>query len=475
MVMLHVTNRNRRPRMAIVFASFDRIKLELDRYLPATQVEQICRDSGHRWRERQLGPVLTVQLFVLQILNCNTAIRHLRHLAKLPVKAAAYCKARMRLPLDALQELLRQSAAAMGEALAGQLKALNDSAAIATTAADWRGHRVLLVDGSSTIVPDTPQLQKVFQQPKGQKTGCGLPVPKVLGLFDAYTGLIVEIMAFALYVHEQSKVWLLHPLLKSADLLVADRGFCSFVHVALLASRQVLCVFRMHQGQIVNFRPHRKSQRQSRTTDRKGRPTSTWVKRLGKHDQLVRWHKPKACPKWMDAESFGTLPEELSVRELRYTLAIKGLRTRVVTIATTLLDPLLYPKEAIAELYGLRWRIETHWGELKTTLNMRRIKCKTEAGVRKELAVYALVHNLIHVVMMHAAILQKVQASRISFVDALRWLCSAVLGEQMPNLEVNPDRPNRIEPRVIKNRESPYSKMTRPRTVLRRNLELGRS
>lgn len=451
--------------MAIVASSFDRIKHELSRYLPQEFVESTCRDAGHRWRERKLGPVLTLQLFVLQILNGNTAIRHLRHLAKMPIKAASYCKARMRLPLAAVQELLRHSSAAMRQTLAQE----------APVAARWLGHRTFLVDGSSTIVPDTVQLQKVFKQPKGQKKGCGLPVPKVLGLFDACTGLIVEVMAFCLYVHEQSKVWLLHPLLQAGDLLVADRGFCSFVHVALLSARQAWCVFRMHQQQIVDFRPHRKCQRQCDAKNRKGRPTSLWVKRLAKHDQLVKWVKPKNKPKWMDQEQFDALPEELLVRELRYSVNVKGWRSRVVTIATTLIDPQVYSKQAIAELYGIRWRIETHWGELKTTLNMRRIKCKTEAGVRKELAVYALVHNLVHVAMMQAALLQQVKVQRISFVDALRWLCSATLEEHMPELVVNPDRPNRLEPRVIKNRESPYTKMTKPRKVLRRNLELGGS
>jgi hypothetical protein len=451
--------------MASISPSFDRIKQELDRYLSASYIEAVCRGAGHRWRERQLGPVLTVQLFVLQILNCNTAIRHLRHLAKLPVNAAAYCKARMRLPLAALQQLLRHSSTAMRERLTRQAQA----------ASEWHGHRMLLVDGSSTIVPDTPQLQKVFKQPKCQKEGCGLPVPKVLGLFDACSGLIVEAMAFCLFIHEQSKVALLHPLLKAGDLLVADRGFCSYVHIALLSARQVSCVFRMHQGQIISFRRHRKSQRQCSANDRKGRPTSVWVERLGKHDQLVKWQKPKVRPKWMDRKQFGALPQELTMRELRYTVATKGWRSRVVTIATTLLDPKLYPKQAIADVYGIRWQIETHWNELKTTLGMRRIKCKTEAGVRKELAIYSLVYNLVHVTMMHAALKQKVQVQRISFVDALRWLCSATLDEEMPELVVNPTRPNRFEPRVIKNRESPYSKMTKPRNLLRRNLELGRS
>ena len=453
--------------MAIVASSFDRIKYELGRYAPDSFIESSCRDVGHRWRQRKLGPVLTIQLFVLQILHCNTAIRHLRHLAKMPINAAAYCRARMRLPLVVMQELLRHSSAAMRQALVRE-------AGTATT--QWLGrHRTLLVDGSSTIVPDTAQLQKVFQQPKGQKKGCGLPVPKVLGLFDACTGLIVEVMAFALYVHEQSKVWLLHPLIKAGDVLVADRGFCSFVHIALISARQAWCVFRMHQQQIVDFRPHRKCQRQCHADDRKGRPRSQWVRRLGKHDQWVKWFRPAAKPKWMDQAQFDALPEELTVRELRYAVDVKGWRSRVVTIATTLLDPQVYSKQAIAELYGMRWRIETHWGELKTTLNMRRIKCKTEAGVRKELAVYALAHNLVHLAMMHAAILQEVSVRRISFMDALRWLCSATLGEEMPPLVVNVDRPNRVEPRVIKNRESPYSKMTKPRTALRRKLELGRS
>ena len=42
----------------------------------------------------------------------------------------------------------------------------------------WRGLRAFLVDGSSTITPDTPELRKAFGQPAGQKKGCGFPVPK---------------------------------------------------------------------------------------------------------------------------------------------------------------------------------------------------------------------------------------------------------------------------------------------------------
>jgi hypothetical protein len=87
------------------------------------------------------------------------------------------------------------------------------------------------------------------------------------------------------------------------------------------------------------------------------------------------------------------------VRELRYTLKARGQRTRVVTIASTLLDPIRYPQEVIAALYGVRWTVETHFAELKTTLKMRKVKSRTPEGVQKELAGYCLVYNLIHTVM----------------------------------------------------------------------------
>ena len=124
----------------------------------------------------------------------------------------------------------------------------------------------------------------------------------------------------------------------------------------------------------------------------------------------------------MSPRDYALLPDSLRVRELRFVLESKGQRTRVVTIATTLLDPRLYPKEKIAELYGVRWRVETHFAQLKTTLKMRKVKSKTSQGVLKELAVYALVYNLIHLLMLRAAQRQHVQPHRISFIDTARWL-----------------------------------------------------
>jgi hypothetical protein len=398
-----------------------------------------------------------VHLFVLQVLCFNTAIRHLRHLAGHAVNAAAYCEARMRLPLDVLRSLLRDSAAA----------------AAATGAGHWCGLRVLLVDGSSTIAPDTPASQRAFGQPPNQKPGCGFPVPKILALFDAFSGMVLEALCLPLFTHEQSGVWRLHPMLGPGDLLVGDRGFCSYVHLAMLHLRGVAGLFRMHQRQIVDFRPNRRP----RHKGQRGRPRSRVVRRLGRHDQVVAWPKPGKRPKWMAmlATQFESLPAELLVRELRYHLKGRGRRTRVVTIATTLLDPELYPKEKVARLYGLRWSVETHFAELKTTLGMRRVKSQTPDGVRKELAVYCLVYNLVRAVMLRAAERQGTTPDRVSFVDALRWLLSAAMpGQDVAALVINPRREGRHEPRVVKDLQDTYRKMTLPRTQMRRRPDLAK-
>jgi hypothetical protein len=447
--------------MASVSTSLRRIRQDLSEHLPDSSIIAACDAAGHQWRDRKLGPVTTVQLFMLQALWFNTAIEHLRRLAGFPFTAAAYCEARIRLPLAALQQLLLDSSASMRAAGDGRGQ---------ETAGLWHGLRALLVDGSSTITPDTPLLQKAFGQPTGQKPGCGFPVPKTLGLFDAFTGMIVQMMAFPLFTHEQSQVWQLHPLLKGGDLLVGDRGFCSFVHLAMLQARGVLACFRLHQRQTVDFRKGRKSRDQFPKEHKAGKPTSTFLRRLGHHDQVVSWKRPPKMPEWMTAAQWALIPESLEVRELQYTIPAKGQRTRVVTIATTLLDPLLYPKDAVAELYGVRWQVETHFAELKTTLKMRKLKCKTEDGIRKEMAIYCLIYNLVRAVMVKAAAQQGTTPDRISFIDTIRWLTLAELGEEIPKLVVNKKR-NRHEPRVIKDLQDTYRKMTRPRGELRKELK----
>ena len=101
---------------------------------------------------------------------------------------------------------------------------------------------------------------------------------------------------------------------------------------------------------------------------------------------------------------------------------------------------------------------------------------KTVPGVLKELTVFAIVYNLVHMVMCQSATLQHIGVERISFLDALRWLGAPSTGIPLGALIVNPARPHRVEPRVKKRRPKSFPLMIIPRQELRQQLlqqELG--
>ena len=159
-------------------------------------------------------------------------------------------------------------------------------------------------------------------------------------------------------------------------------------------------------------------------------PRSRWIRACGLLDQVVEYFKPADCPAWPSAAEYRQLPESILVRELRYRIMVPGFRTREVTLVTTLLDEAVYTADALAELYGTRWRVEENLKALKQTIKMDVLKCKTVDGVLKELTMYALAYNLVRVTMGEAARRQGVAPDRVSFIDALRWLCEAEAGRR---------------------------------------------
>jgi hypothetical protein len=444
-----------------VTAVLTHVKADLARVLDATTILALCREAGYQWRPRLLDPVTTVHLFILQILHGNTACSHLPHLAGQRFTASAFCQARARLPLVVWQQLLRRTTAALDQTTQDEGR--------------WRGHRTFLVDGSSFSMSDTPELQEHFGQPAGQRPGCGFPVAHLLALFHAGTGFLMEIVADPWHTHDMARVTAMHPTLRPGDVLVGDRAFCSFAHLALLRQQQCHALFRIHQKQIVDFTPARPHTTPKPPAAQKGRPRSRWLRQLGVTDQLVEWVKPVRPPvhppAWMTPALFAAFPEVLCVRELRYRVAQAGFRTQMVTLVTTLLEVDLYPAEALAELYGLRWHVETNLRHLKQTLGLDVLHCQRLAGVMKELTVFALVYHLVRVVMLEAAQRQGVTLERISFVDALRWLSTARPGDPLPLLVVNPHRPDRVEPRAVKRRPKPYPLLMQPRRVARNTLK----
>jgi hypothetical protein len=421
-------------------------------------IAQACRDAGMSWYESALNPVVTIQLFFVQILHGNTACEHLTHLTGLSFTAAAYCKARMRVSLDALQLLLARCVA--------QLQPDTFDAA------RWFGHRVFLVDGSSFSMPDTPELQNHFGQHGEQQPGCGFPTAHWLVLLHAGTGMITKMLAAPLRTHDMAGVAKLHPELRTGDLVVADRGFCSYAHLALLLQRGVHGCLRIHQRTIVDFTPGRAHVHPCRAKGvrKKGLPRSRWIEQLGAADQIVEWLKPPKGPQWMSDSRYAALPASFTVRELRYTIHEKGFRPTEITLVTTLLDAERYTLPELAKLFHQRWEIETNLAHLKTTMKMDVLKCKTVDGVLRELTVFALIYNLVRQVMLEAAWRQDVDVRRISFIDALRWLQTAQPGDELPTLVVNPLRPNRLEPRVRKRRPKEFPLMKKPRRQLKKEL-----
>lgn len=411
-------------------SALSHVKAHVAARLPV-DVDQLAADAGHAWRERLLTPAATVRLFLLQILHGNVAITALRHLAQMTVAASSYCEARARLPLALFAELF--------DAVARQAAAVTASGADGATLLN--GRRVLLGDATTFSTPDTPALRDHFGYPPGQRDGCGFPVAKLLGVIDALSGAVVTALGCPLFTHEAREMLSLHPLLRKGDVLVADRAFCSYTQIALLTRGSVDAVMRLHQRRPVQ-----------------------WAK-----DYLETWTRPQKRPHWMSETLWSSLPAELTIRIVRYTVPRKGCRTRVVYVATTLLDPLAFPPQTIMRLYGHRWNIETCFNQLKTHAKMNTLKSQSVEGVIKELIMYLIVWNLVRMTMAKFAQHAAVSVWRVSFIDTVRFLCALMQAAPATTLRllINPDRPGRWEPRKLKRRIKEYDLLKEPRQNLK--------
>ena len=164
----------------------------------------------------------------------------------------------------------------------------------------------------------------------------------------------------------------------------------------------------------------------------------------------------------MTLQQWLELPEWIDVRLVRYTIRVKGRRTRHVVVATTLLDQRLWPDAKLAELYGRRWEIETCFDHLKTTMRMNVLKCQSVEGVMKELAIYLLVYNLVRLTMLRYARECGVCIARVSFVDTLRWLCCRMLGlSGAAMLLINPYSKDEISDAIARALDMPRAERIR--------------
>jgi hypothetical protein len=364
-----------------------------------------------------------------------------------------YCKARQRLPETLLPRLVRDTADGLQEG--------------APEAWLFHGRKVTLVDGSTLSMPDTAENQAEYPQHGNQEPGCGFPIARIVVLIALATGAVLDAAVGprkGKLSGESTLLRSLHGRLACGDILLSDRGFCSYFEVAMLLSRGVDVVMRQNKNRPVDFRGGH---------------------RLGHDDHLVVWHKPQRAS-WMGQETYDAIPETLSIRELRVRVAQRGFRTRVLIVMTTLLDAIEFSHDELAILYRARWHAELDIRSLKQTLKMDVLRCKTPEMVRKEIWAHLLVANLIRGVMAEAARRHGVIPRELSFQGARQTMegfrgelsharpadaevLRGVAWKAIASHRVG-DRPDRVEPRVRKRRPKNYPLMHTPRPKPRKRL-----
>jgi hypothetical protein len=437
----------------IIAAAVARLKDDVQRFLSVSWIALLACELGLVWKQTPLAVPQVVALLARQILGGNLSMPELARRAGSAFTPEAYCTARGRLPLKLLQVMLRRICEVGGQQVAVTAQWL------------WKGHRLWHMDGSSFSMPDTPDLQRRFGQPCGQRKGCGFPVAHILCLFDAASGLIQECILSPLRTHDLAHAGALHPQMRRGDILIADRAFESFAHLALLLGQGLHLLVPVHQRRKVDFR--RKQRRGGKKFHRLERQR---VRRCGRCDQIVRWLKPLPKPRYMSLEQYAALPETIEVREIKRNVCLPSGRWQTIVLVTTLLDEGRYPAEELLDLLKDRWQVEVNLRHLKTTMHMEILRSQTAAGVEKELWMFLIVYNLVRLIILEAAARQRVDVGRISFADALYWVRHGDLTGEMPPLLVVPERPGRVEPRAVKRRNTTYRLLRKPREVMRQAL-----
>jgi hypothetical protein len=430
------------------------------RFVPLNSLEP--SQVGQHSRRRLLSKHNTFWAFLGQVLSedgsCQEVVHKLHAYTalrglKLPSgSSAAYCKARSKLQRDELFEIFKFTS--------------DSSEKIARTQTPWMGRNVIVMDGTGLSMPDTPENQKPWPQPGGQKKGCGFPLMKLVGCFSLETGALLGWDEGNKHDHDlplSRKLW---SVFSPGDISLGDRAFCSYYDIGMLKNRGVDSVLHLHQR-------------------RKPIPDAQAFKTLGKDDVLIKWTRPVKQDSKIPDEHWAKLPKEMILRQVKVTVEVPGFRTQEYYLVTTLLDSTAYPASSLAQLYFRRWEVELFFRHIKTTMGMDILRCKTPEMIRKEVVMNFLAYNCVRCLMYEAAEEMNVCLQRVSFkgtIEALRsWephlnharissrekfrLISKLYESIVANLVL--ERRERSEPRAKKRRAKNYQLMTKPRHEMR--------
>jgi hypothetical protein len=407
-------------------------------------------------RERIFPPTETLSMFLAQAMSadrsCQNAVndssvkRLLSGLPHCSTYTGAYCKARKRLPKQMVSSLSRYT---------GLLASKQ-----APAKWHWRNRPVRLVDGSTLSMPDTADNQAEYPQPSSQEAGLGFPLCRIVGLICLGSGGILDAAVCPNKGKGNDEQSLLRSMLhhlQGGDLLIGDAYYATYFLFCSLINKGVDAVFEQHGSRRRNV-------------------DFTQGTVLGKRDHLITIAKPKVCPVWMSPEEYRQAPDSIQIRELK---------TGGKVLVTTLLCSKEVSKADLKALYHQRWHVELDLRNIKTTLGMEVLSCRTPEMIQKEIWVYLLAYNLIRLLMCQSALLADIVPREISFKHAVQiWLASVhyqmVNGDEYIELillliaqQRVGNRPGRIEPRVVKRRPKQYSKLRKPRAIAKELVRLN--
>ncbi len=326
-------------------------------------------------------------------------------------------------------------------------------------------------------MPDTEGNQKCYPQSKSQKKGCGFPLMRIVVMFSLATGILIASRKANMNVHERTLWHGMWDCYEKNDVALADRGFCSFADFWMLSQMNVDSVMRLHQR-----RGKKKGGKGEEGEQGEGVKI---IKKLNKNDWLVQWKKTYKSPTWLSQKQRQQLPKTIMVRHVKVNIDIPGFRTRKVIVATTLLDNKKYPLEALAELYRRRWLAELFFRDMKITMRMEVLRCKTPDLIHKEFTIFIIAYNLIRSLILEAALKKGIDPYRISVAGTIstirQWapiLATLKLREEKEacmnaflELLASDTLPERmapqIHPRAKKRRPKNYQLLTKPRHEFR--------
>jgi Transposase DDE domain len=434
--------------------------------LTADRVRQALRDEHVAFRQRLFSPLVTLWVFLSQVLDpdhsCRAAVarflawRTARGLPPCSADTGSYCRARARLPEGVLARLTRTTGWQLHDDAPPRWR--------------WCGRPVQVVDGTTLSMPDTPANRADYPLNPAQEPGLGFPLARLVVLFSLTVGTVLDAVVGPCRgkgTGEASLFHALHRHLAGGAVVLGDRGFGSFWELALVQRWGADLVSRLHHCRRADFRTGH---------------------RLGRDDHVVCWAKPSR-PAWLDRTSYDALPALLAVRELRVRVPQPGFRTRTLVVVTTLLDPVQFPRAELAVLYRWRWQAELDLRSLKQALQMDVLRGQSAALVRKEIWAHLLAYNLVRGLMARVAQQTGQSPVQLSFKGALQtvnafaallWLASGVqqtelcreLRAAVARHRVG-QRPDRVEPRRRKRRPKPYPLLTEPRDHARARLLAG--